>query len=140
VSSSNKFIFNSYGEYFRLTRPLSIFQRKRLFNDLCPSERDFLEDDFDKNGWEHLLIQNEINRRSDTIKKKYNKDLFLIRIKLVNNKKIKIKRSLWNHIVSTFADIPSVYLNPVLGGVVSRVDKNDPSFVVLRLDMEKDRE
>jgi|TARA_Y100000034_G_C6906979_1_gene421205 hypothetical protein len=134
VSKSNKFIFNNYAEYFRLTRPLSIFQRKRLFNDLCPSERDFLENDFDKNGWEQLLIQNEINRRSDSIKKKYNKDLFLIRIKLSNNKKVKIKRSLWNHVVSTFADIPSGYLKPVLGGVVSRVDRDDPSFVILQID------
>ena len=130
----SSFIFNNYAEYFRLTRPLSIFQRKRLFDNLSPSERDFLEVDFDRNGWEELLVRNEINRRADLVKKKYNKDLFLIRIKILGGKRVRVKRAFWNHVISTFADIPSIYLNQVLGGVISRADRDDSSFVILQLD------
>tara|TARA_Y100000034_G_C6887605_1_gene407743 strand:- start:1805 stop:2224 length:420 start_codon:yes stop_codon:yes gene_type:complete len=134
VSRSLKYIFKNYAEYFRITRPLNLFQRKRIFGDLSPSERDFLESDFDKNGWEDLLIKNEINRRSDSIKKKYNRDLFLIKIKLLSKKKIKVKKSFWNHVVNTFSDMPNEYLNQTIGGIVSYVDEEDSANVILQLD------
>ncbi len=134
MSRSLKYIFKNYAEYFRITRPLNLFQRKRIFGDLSPSERDFLESDFDKNGWEDLLIKNEINRRSDSIKKKYNRDLFLIKIKLLSKKKIKVKKSFWNHVVNTFSDMPNEYLNQTIGGIVSYVDEEDSANVILQLD------
>ena len=134
MNKFSNFVFKNYAEYFRLTRPLSIFQRKRLFDNLSPSEKSYLENDFDKSGWEELLVRNEINRRADIIKRKYNKDLFSIRIDILSNKKVRVSRSFWNHVISTFADIPSIYLNQVLGGVISRADRDDSSFVILQLD------
>jgi len=136
VSKTLSFIFKNYEEYFRLTRPLNLFQRKRIFGGLSPSERDFLENDFDENGWEDLLIKNEINRRADSIKKQYNRDLFLIRIKILSRKKVKVKRSFWNHVVSTFSDMPNEYLDQILGGITSHEDENNKSNVILRLDTD----
>jgi len=137
VSKALNFIFKNYEEYFKLTRPLSLFQRKKIFGDLSPSERDFLENDFDKNGWEDLLIKNEINRRADSIKKKYNRDLFLIRIKILSRKKVKVKRSFWNHVVSTFSDMTNEYLDQILGGITSHEDEDDKSNVILTLDTDR---
>lgn len=137
MSKALNFIFKNYEEYFKLTRPLSLFQRKKIFGDLSPSERDFLENDFDKNGWEDLLIKNEINRRADSIKKKYNRDLFLIRIKILSRKKVKVKRSFWNHVVSTFSDMTNEYLDQILGGITSHEDEDDKSNVILTLDTDR---
>jgi len=136
VNKFSNFVFKNYAEYFRLTRPLSIFQRKRLFDNLSPSEKSYLENDFDKSGWEELLVRNEINRRADIIKRKYNKDLFLIRINILSNKEVRVSRSFWNHVISTFADFPSMYLRQILGGVISRADDSDSSFLILQLDKE----
>jgi hypothetical protein len=136
VNKFSNFVFKNYAEYFRLTRPLSIFQRKRLFDNLSPSEKSYLENDFDKSGWEELLVRNEINRRADIIKSKYNKDLFSIRIDILSNKKVRVSRSFWNHVISTFADFPSVYLRQILGGIISRVDDKDSSYLILQLDRE----
>lgn len=136
MNKFSNFVFKNYAEYFRLTRPLSIFQRKRLFDNLSPSEKSYLENDFDKSGWEELLVRNEINRRADIIKSKYNKDLFSIRIDILSNKKVRVSRSFWNHVISTFADFPSVYLRQILGGIISRVDDKDSSYLILQLDRE----
>ncbi|MAH42653.1 hypothetical protein CL614_02910 [archaeon] len=134
MNNSSKFVFQNYAEYFKLTRPLSLFQRKKIFGDLSPSERDFLEGDFDKNRWEDLLIKNEVNRRADSIKKKYNKDLFLMKIKILSGKKIRVKKSFWRHVVSSFSDIPGEYLYQLLGGVASYEDEEDASTCILKLD------
>ncbi|MAG24395.1 hypothetical protein CMI47_02350 [Candidatus Pacearchaeota archaeon] len=133
----SNFIFNNYEEYFSITRPLSLFQRKRLFDTLSPSEKEFLENDFDKNRWEELLVINEINRKSDLIKKKYNRDLFFIRLKVLSGKKVRVKKVFWNYVISMFADFPSEYLKSVLGGIISRADRDDPSFLILKLDKEQ---
>jgi hypothetical protein len=134
VSNNSKFVFQNYSEYFKLTRPLNLFQRKKIFGDLSPSERGFLEDDFDKNRWEELLIKNEVNRRADAIKKKYNKDLFLMKIKILSGKKIRVKKSFWSYVVGNFSDIPGEYTDQILGGITSYEDEEDASTCILKLD------
>jgi len=95
-------IFNSYQEFYSLTRPLSEPQRETLLQSINPSERRRLLRAIKVEGWDDLIARNSIDKLLDQIKEDFDEDIVFIRVQVLSGKVTKIPRIFWDYVVELF--------------------------------------
>lgn len=96
-------VFESFQEFFSLTRPMSEIQRETLMQCLSPAERKHLLRCRSTEGWEDLMIQNQIDVLLDQIKEEFEEDLILLRIQVLSGNIKKVRKAFWSYVNDVFA-------------------------------------
>tara|TARA_B100000614_G_scaffold262909_1_gene300807 strand:+ start:286085 stop:286516 length:432 start_codon:yes stop_codon:yes gene_type:complete len=113
-------IFDTYQEFYSLTRPLNESQREALFNSLCSSERRRLSRALKSEGWGDLIARNQVDRVVDQIKEDFNEDLVLIRIEVLHGNIRKVRKAFWEYVNDVLADYSLRHKWHVLEGIATK--------------------
>lgn len=117
MSISFETIFESFDEYFSLTRFLSDYQREKLLSSLSDKERSFLSQYINKENRDIYIINN-IDYTVDYIKQIFDIDLIYIRIKVLSGEVFKIKKDFWKYIRKNLIDkYPYFYIKHIFDGI-----------------------
>jgi len=118
-------IFDSFQEFFALTRPMSKIQRDLLMKCLPSSERRRILREIASSGLDDLLIRNEIDSLLDSIKEEFNEDLVLLRIQVLSGQICKVRKIFWTYINDLFASYSIRHTWHILEGVTARDHTGD---------------
>ena len=132
----SKNVFQNFQEFFSLTRPLSSVQRTKLLNSLPHKERQQLLKALDDEGWEDLLIRNELDELLNTIKIDFDKDLVLIRIQVLSGQKVEIKKTFWTYVNDLFNPYSMFHKKYIFDGIKT-IEQGDDSYVLISSDNRK---
>jgi hypothetical protein len=132
TKENKKLVFKNYGEYLYMTKNLSNHQKVMIFDSLSRDEKKSLEKALVEEGWDDLIWQNEIDYKIDLIKKIFGKDVIDLKIKILKDKKIRIKTSVWERIIEEFKSVPDYMKNHIFSGLQFKIDKNDLHFGILQ--------
>jgi hypothetical protein len=132
TKENKKLVFKNYGEYLYMTKKLSNHQKMMIFDSLSRDEKKSLEKALVDEGWDDLIWQNEIDSKTDLIKKIFGKDVIDLKIKVLKGKKIRIKTSIWERRVDEFKSVPDSMKNHIFSGLYFKIDRNDSHFGTLQ--------
>ena len=82
MRQKDKVLFSDYGEYYHHTRPLSLYQKVKIFKNFPSEMRILLENSYIEDGWSELVETNIFEQKISYIKSQFNKDLYQIKIKI----------------------------------------------------------
>lgn len=117
--------FKSFQEFFALTRPMNETQRDRLLECLPSSERRHLLRARSAEGWDDLLIANQIDALVDQIKDEFNEDLILLRIQVLSGQIRKVRKAFWTYINDVFAPYSIRHKWQIFEGISARDHTNE---------------
>lgn len=123
-------IFDSYQEFYSLTRPLSEHQRETLMHSLSSSERRRLLRARKAEGWDDLMTRNDIDHILDRIREDFNEDLVLIRIRVLSGRITKVRKAFWDYVVDVFSDYNIRHTWHVFEGITVRNHSEDYYLLV----------
>jgi|LauGreDrversion4_2_1035121.scaffolds.fasta_scaffold00018_21 hypothetical protein len=130
-NSNNILLFNNYGEYLHLTRPLSAYQKTKLFDSLPVNIKKELMYSYEKDNWRDLIDANNLDQKIDFIKKHFNKDIIDIRIKINSGEKVRVKKVFWTFVEQELSSISQSRKSYLIGGVSHKVDPFDSKWIIL---------
>lgn len=87
--------FSSFQDYWGLTKNLSDFQRKILFNNLPKDQQERLINSCRQNGWLDLFMRNKIDKGLDYLKEHKKVDLLFIKAKIISGRSYYIDYNTW---------------------------------------------
>lgn len=94
-------------DFWKKYRHKSQICRKSYVDSLDQDSRRNLFKSFYTNGWLEFFMQNEIEKKLNQVKKKYNIDLIDFRIRSIKSGKIHlIYKKIWDSIEEMFEDYP----------------------------------
>lgn len=117
--------FDSFQEFFALTRPMNEMQREMLLECLPSSERRLLLRARLAEGWDDLLIANQIDTLVDQIKDEFNEDLILLRIQVLSGQIRKVRKAFWNYVNDVFAPYSIRHKWQLFEGITARDHTGD---------------
>jgi hypothetical protein len=121
----NERFFDGYQEFFVLTRPMNENQRDIILECLPSSERRHLLRARSAEGWDDLLIANQIDALVDQIKDEFNEDLFLLRIQILSGQIRKVRKAFWVYINDVFSQYSIRHKWQIFEGVMARDHTNE---------------
>jgi hypothetical protein len=124
-------IFKDYGEYFHYTRPLSLYQKTKLFDSFKHDLRYSLETSYLEDGWAEVVEMNLVEQKIESIKKQFNKDLYQIKLKINSGSKIRVKHTFWNFVQQEFSDISENRKKHILGNISYSHDPKDLRWIII---------
>lgn len=126
MSEKDKFFFDNFSEYWRLTRHLTEDQRKIIHSSLSDAEVTHLRKSYENGKWRDIVMRNACDGILDVINEKFGVDLLQLRMDVLSGKPKLVKSSFWNYIVSSFSDTEHVDREYIFGGLkVSQADNED---------------
>jgi len=132
MRQKDKVLFSDYGEYYHHTRPLSLYQKVKIFKNFPSEMRILLENSYIEDGWSELVETNIFEQKISYIKSQFNKDLYQIKIKIDNGFKIKVKESFWKFVQKELSDVSDSRKLCVLGGIVCHHDPLNARWLILK--------
>jgi len=130
-NSNNILLFDNYGEYLHLTRPLSAYQKTKLFDSLPTNVKKDLMESYEKDNWKDLIETNNLDQKIDFIKQHFNKDIIDIRIKINSGEKVRVKKVFWTFVEQELSSISEPRKNYLVGGISHRNDPFDSKWIIL---------
>ena len=127
----DQIIFKDYGEYFHHTRPLSLYQKTKLFESFNHELKYSLETSYVEDGWGDVVEANLFDQKIEAIKRQFNKDLYQMRIKLNKGFSIRVKEIFWRFVEQELSDISDARKGPIVGGIKYRHDPKDGRWIIL---------
>lgn len=124
-------IFKDYGEYFHHTRPLSLYQKTKLFDNFHHELKYFLENSYSDDGWSEVIDANLFDQKIELIKRQFNKDLYQMRVKINQGLKIRVKEVFWKFVQQELSDVSDSRKRPLIGGLVYSYDTKDKRWIIL---------
>ncbi len=118
-------VFDDFTEFYSLTRPMTEEQRDILMQNLSLGERRHLTKARRVEGWDDLLIRNQIDLLLDQIKDEFDEDLIFIRIQVLSGHLRKVRKSFWAHVNDVFASYSMRHKWHILEGIVAKEYKDD---------------
>lgn len=118
-------VFDDFQEFFSLTRPMTDTQREVLIKCLDPNERRSLLKARKSEGWEDLVIQNEIDFLLDQIKEEFKEDLIYIRIQVLSGHVCKIRKAFWFYVNDVFCNFSIRHKWHIFEGVAAKEYNKD---------------
>lgn len=125
-------IFSDYGEYLYFTRPLSSYQKTRLFDSLSIIEKDGLLKSYEKDGWKELIEANSLDKKLDYIKKQFNKDLIEMRLKINSGSLVRVKENFWKFVEKELDGISKSSKHFIVGKISLVRDPKDSRWVIIK--------
>ena len=114
-------IFNSFQEFWNLTKNLENYQRDIIFNSLSHEQKLSIRKSYQRGGWEDLLIRNALYKAVEEIKenKDLGYDLISIRVNAIQGKCFYIKKEHWTKIFEKITNVArkKKHLDYVFGGL-----------------------
>lgn len=129
--AKNKIIFNSFQQYWKITRNLNIQQRDVVFYNLSKIQQKKIKESFRDGGWEDLLFRDQMDKILDSIRQIYGINVLQIRTKAVLGKSVYINRSMWEMVLLQFKDYDKKHTNYVIGGIQAISDENNSETVLI---------
>jgi hypothetical protein len=130
-NSNNVLLFDNYGEYLHFTRPLSSYQKTKLFESFPVSIKKHLMESYEKDNWNDLVEANNLDEKLDFIKKQFNKDLVQIRIQINSGEKIRVKEVFWRFVEQELSSVPESRKAHLVGSISYRRDPFDARWIIL---------
>lgn len=130
--NKNNNIFSDYGEYLYFTRPLSSYQKTKLFESLSLIEKDGLLKSYEKDGWKDLIEANSLDKKLDYIKKQFNKDLIEMRLRINKGSPIRVKENFWKFVEKELDGISKSSKNFIVGRISLAKDPKDSRWVIIK--------
>lgn len=118
-------VFYDFQEFFSLTRPMTDMQRDALIKCLDPNERKSLLKARKTEGWEDLLMQNEIDFLLDQIKDEFKEDLVYIRIQVLSGRVCKLRKAFWSYVNDVFCNFSMRHKWHIFEGLSAKEYKKD---------------
>lgn len=112
--------FDNFQEFFALTRPMNESQREKLLECLPSSERRHLLRARSSEGWEDLMIANQIDILLDQIKDEFNEDLILLRIQVLSGHIKKVRKAFWLYVNDVFASYSIRHKWQIFEGITTK--------------------
>jgi len=110
-------VFDSFTEYWYYARYLSVGQRKIIFKNLPPEQKDFLDNSFLKEEWSDLFYRNDVNEKIDELKELYGYDILDIRNRVLKGKSVYIPIKFWQVVEEELEQFKSEVTNFIVEGI-----------------------
>lgn len=118
-------VFDSFMEFYALTRPMTEMQREILMQNLSSTERRQLAKARKAEGWDDLLIRNQIDVYLDQIKDEFDIDLIFLRIQVLHGNLRKVRKAFWVYVNDVFAPYSIRHKWHIFEGIVAKEYKDD---------------
>ncbi len=141
LGNQEKFIFNSFSEYWYYTRALSENQRKIIFRSLPTEQKSFLDNSYCRDGWNDVFYRNEIDEEIDKLKQKYGYNLIDIRIKAIKGNSVYLPSKFWEEVMLKMGKYRKDSIDFVMSGMKGEACEENPAvcLVVFKGSVSKDQ-
>ncbi len=123
-------VFKDFLEYFHFFQHLTTNQREIIFATLPLKEQERMEASCLSGGWQDLIVNNELHNLVEVIKIKHSFDPVEARCKVLKNKSVYLKSSIWQVILETFNDYNPKDTRFVIGGIKGVVVNDDTVLLI----------
>lgn len=114
---SSKHVFADFAEYWSFAKDLTTKQRRVILKSLPKTQREQLENDYEKQGWKYLFVRNELDAILDSIRDEFGVDLLRLRVLVLDGKSVYVKRKFWEHIHKKFRGYAAKHIYYIFGGI-----------------------